>query len=357
MSSERSVLAQGARELLVALATPSPQGYMGLPVLLWGAPGSGKSTFVARLSRAQFPVVTLVASIHDPTDFWGLPLLSEGRMHFAPPAWAQVFEQPGQGVLFLDELTTAPPAVQAALLRLVLERKMGSYQLPAGVRVVAAANPPDIAASGWELSLPLANRFVHLQWQLDGNTYIRALEEGFAQVDQWQEIAPHEHAQRRQYWSAVVANFLRRNPQMVYTQPAEGEYAFASPRTWDYAVALMASCELLGIVPDRAKTSFAEAEVFLNLLQGCVGKGAATAFLQHLRQLRMPDPEAVLQGKQEVPANLREDELYTLFNSMASLLRRADNPSGGRGSCRRPEVVSRLKPFPRRPSPACAGLP
>lgn len=347
MSTERLTMARGAHELLIALATPAPLGVMGVPVLLWGAPGSGKSTFVAQLHREHFPVVTLVASIHDPTDFSGLPLLVDGRMRFAPPAWAEVFEHAGQGILFLDELTTAPPAVQAALLRLVLERKLGSLELSRGVRVVAAANPPDIAAAGWELSLPLANRFVHLQWQLDDNTYIRALEEGFGQVDLWREVSEPEHARRRQYWSAVVANFLRRNPQMAYTQPAEGEYAFASPRTWDYAIALMATCDLLGVAHD--KSTSAGAEVFLNLIQGCVGKGAATAFVQHLRQMRMPDPEAVLQGKQAIPSNLREDELYTLFNTMASLLLRWHSDG------RREEVPESTLHFLRAVHPAAQG--
>ncbi|MFN4033681.1 MAG: ATP-binding protein, partial [Fimbriimonadales bacterium] len=114
--------ASGATELLIALSTPSPKGYRGIPALVWGAPGTGKSTFVESLAREDYPVVTVIASLHDPTDFNGLPVLHDGRVRFAPPEWAFIFETPKQGVLFLDELTTAPPTVQAALLRLVLER-------------------------------------------------------------------------------------------------------------------------------------------------------------------------------------------------------------------------------------------
>lgn len=150
-----SNLATGATELMLAMQTPTPKGYWGVPVLVWGAPGTGKSTFIESLQRDGFPVYTMIASLHDPTDFNGLPVLHNGRMRFAPPEWVYLFEEHGQGVLFLDELTTAPPTVQAALLRLVLERKVGAHSLPAGVRIVAAANPPDIAASGWELSPPL----------------------------------------------------------------------------------------------------------------------------------------------------------------------------------------------------------
>ena len=313
------VFAEGTTELLLALATPSPKGYWGIPVLVWGMPGTGKSTFIESLQRDGFPIYTMIASLHDPTDFNGLPVLHDGRMRFAPPDWVYLFEEHGQGILFLDELTTAPPTVQAALLRLVLERKVGAHSLPAGVRIVAAANPPDIAASGWELSPPLANRFVHLNWQLDGDTYRRALEEGFQQATLL-STEPARHAERELYWKQLVAGFLRRNPAMAFTQPAEDEYAYASPRSWDFAIALMATCDLHGYAPRPGEQSPPNTQPFVNLVKGAVGSGAATSFLQYLRTLRIPDPEAVLDGAAQVDPNLREDELFILFNTMARIL-------------------------------------
>jgi GTPase SAR1 family protein len=314
-----SVFAEGTTELMLALATPTPKGYWGVPVLVWGMPGTGKSTFIESLQRDGFPVYTMIASLHDPTDFNGLPVLHDGRMRFAPPDWVYLFEEHGQGILFLDELTTAPPTVQAALLRLVLERKVGAHSLPAGVRIVAAANPPDIAASGWELSPPLANRFVHLNWRLDGDTYRRALEEGFQQATLL-STEPARHAERELYWKQLVAGFLRRNPAMAFTQPAEDEYAYASPRSWDFAIALMATCDLHGYAPRPGEQSPPNTQPFVNLVKGAVGSGAATSFLQYLRKLRIPDPEAVLDGAAQVDPTLREDELFILFNTMARIL-------------------------------------
>lgn len=322
-------LAQGSLELLLALNTPSPKGYAGIPALVWGAPGTGKSTFIESLQTQTMPVVTMIASLHDPTDFNGLPMLVNGKMTFAPPDWIDIFEQAKSGILFLDELTTAPPTVQAALLRLVLERKVGSYELPPDVRIAAAANPPDIAASGWELSPPLANRFVHIEWELTGEAYRTALEQGGFKTPDFQPVPQHLHSERSLYWKALTAGFLKRSPASVNTQPATDEYAFASPRTWDYAVALMATCDVYGYAPKPGQPSPANPKPFINLLKGCIGSGAATAFIQYIRQLRIPDPEQVLNGAVQVDPNLREDELMVLFSAMGSLLRRYEQEAPG----------------------------
>lgn len=151
-----------------------------LPVLLWGEPGIGKTAALTQLAAAlDLPLTTVIASVHEPSDFSGLPIVGDDPAQqgvpMAPPDWAVRLVRAGRGLLFLDELSTAPPAVQAALLRLVLERRIGALQLPPEVRIVAAANPRSSAADGWELSPPLANRFVHLQWTHDHEVVVRGL--------------------------------------------------------------------------------------------------------------------------------------------------------------------------------------
>jgi hypothetical protein len=320
-----AVMPKGAEELLIALQTPSPKGHLGIPALLWGAPGEGKSSFVESLRRDDFPVVTLIASIHDPTDFSGLPVHLNGQVRFAPPEWTFAFDETGQGILFLDELTTAPPSVQAALLRVILERKVGFRPLPKGVRVVAAANPPDQVVGGWELSPPLRNRFVHIRWELSGEIYQKALREGFGQPS-LPAIDPDAHAEAEKFWRRMVEVFLRHHSHLAKTSPSDEEYAFASPRTWDFAIALMASCDLLGKAPKPGQKG---SEVFLNLVEGCVGKGAAVAFAHFLQTLRLPDPDEVLDGKITLDLkSFRDDELYAFFSALAAaLVRRQTQPN------------------------------
>ena len=148
-----------------------------VPVLLWGAPGTGKTSAIRAMAEAMgLPCETVIASIREPSDFAGLPIVAGDSVRFAPPMWARRLADAGHGLLFLDELSTAPPAVQAALLRVVLERAVGDLILPDQVAVVAAANPPEQAADGWDLSAPLANRLCHLTWHTDP----RAVADGLA---------------------------------------------------------------------------------------------------------------------------------------------------------------------------------
>ena len=302
-------LPHGAEALLISLQTPNPKGGIGIPVLLWGKPGEGKSSFIEHLAKSDFPVQTLIASIHDPTDFSGLPFLQEGQVRYAVPEWALQFGK-GQGILFLDELTTAPPAVQAALLRVVLERKVGFHSLPPEVRVVAAANPAEFMAGGWELSPPLCNRFVHIEWASYVEGFLRGINEGFRRPV-LPDVPAGAHGHAAAQWKAIVTAFLRTAPHLLTTKPADDHLAFATPRTWEYAIALLASCEVLGSGPTPGLRSTG---VFFSLLLGCIGKAAALPFVEFVQGLRIPNPIDLLEGRTNVdPHALNDSEWFMLY--------------------------------------------
>ena len=88
----------------------------GEPVVLWGPPGCGKTAVVEALSGVNgWACETVIASVREPSDFAGLPVVGgDGSVRLAPPAWAERIIGADGGVVFFDEITTAPPSVQAA---------------------------------------------------------------------------------------------------------------------------------------------------------------------------------------------------------------------------------------------------
>ena len=309
-----TALPTGARALLIALVTPGPAGRIGIPTLLWGRPGVGKSSFIESLAEPDrangLTVTTLIASIHDPTDFSGLPILDGELVRYAVPDWVGSFAEGRPGILFLDELSTAPPSVQAALLRVVFERRVGAHQLPDSVRIVAAANPPDLMVGGWELSPPLRNRFVHLDWDIPASLYIEAMTSGFSTAS-----LPHidvaAHAARLPKWQLRVAAFLRISPSLLNASAEENRFGFASPRSWEFASLLLASCDLLDLAPGLGRSGDT---VVFDLMKGCLGEGTALTFVEFLRNLKLPDPQDVLAGRETLDlAQLDDSEVYILF--------------------------------------------
>lgn len=279
-----------------------------LPVLLWGAPGTGKTSAVMELGRAlELPVEVVVGSIREPSDFSGLPVVRDDGTWFAPPRWAERLAARGSGLLFLDELTTAPPAVQAAMLRVVLERAVGDLALPEGVRVVAAANPPGLAADGWELSAPLANRLVHLDWEVGAADVAEGFVHGFASGPHRPEPpGPARVAAAR----ATVGAFLRVRPELVLSVPDSPERSgrgWPSPRSWEMAAVALAA--------GRANPGTQEAVAAL--VAGAVGEAAGFEALSWLRTLDLPSPEELLADPSAALPD-RADRLYALLGALAA---------------------------------------
>jgi hypothetical protein len=300
-----------------------------VPVLLWGSPGTGKTSVVRSLSQAMgWPCETVIASIREPSDFAGLPVVASGgdgagtgavsaasagtQVDFAPPRWARRLAEAGHGVLFLDEISTAPPAVQAALLRVVLERTVGDLELPAGIAVVAAANPPEQSADGWDLSPPLANRFCHLEWAVDARVVAAGFVGGFPPVtvpempEGW-DGAPAAAA------SGAVAGFLVARPALACAVPAEASRAgrgWPSPRSWEMVTRLLAAASACG----------SSTEVVAALVVGCVGEGAGLEFLTWYDELDLPDPEVVLADPDRFVVPERGDRILAALSAVCAVV-------------------------------------
>ncbi|MEU7612974.1 MoxR family ATPase [Micromonospora sp. NPDC049204] len=262
-----------------------------LPVLLWGAPGIGKTAALTHLAATlDLPLTTVVASVHEPSDFSGLPIVGDDPANqgvpMAPPDWAVRLVRAGRGLLFLDELSTAPPAVQAALLRLVLERRVGALRLPPGVRIVAAANPRSSAAEGWELSPPLANRFVHLQWTHDHEIVVRGLGGTWPRAA-LPRLDPDLLPEAVTFARRAVCGLLSVRPDLVHRLPttdAARGGPWPSPRSWEMALRLTAFATAAGV----------SREVLSLLVRGTVGDGPGLELLASMDRMDLPDPEDLL---------------------------------------------------------------
>ncbi|MFE9426490.1 AAA family ATPase [Kitasatospora sp. NPDC006697] len=262
-----------------------------LPVLLWGEPGIGKTAAITQLAETlDLPLTTVIASVHEPSDFSGLPIVGADPatqgVPMAPPDWAVRLVRQGRGLLFLDELSTAPPAVQAALLRLVLERRVGALRLPPEVRIVAAANPRASAADGWELSPPLANRFVHLPWVHDPEVVVRGLGGTWPRAT-LPRLDPGRLPQAVDHARSAVCGLLAARPALVHQLPkneARRGGAWPSPRSWDMALRLIAFAGAAGSSRD----------VLSLLVRGTVGDGPGLELLAALDRMELPDPEQLL---------------------------------------------------------------
>jgi len=106
----------------------------------------------------------------DPVDLRGLPRVSGNQTEWVPPKFLPAS---GEGILFLDELTAAPQMTQAACCQLVLDRKLGEYELPKGWVVIAAGNPASERGVHFAMPRPLRNRFVHLDLEPDFDDWCR----------------------------------------------------------------------------------------------------------------------------------------------------------------------------------------
>lgn len=268
------------------------------PVFIWGGPGLGKSDIIKQVGEAQGrPVIDIRLALMDPTDIRGMPYMNNetGEMKWAPPSEFPKAGTPSENaILFLDEMNSAPPSVQAAAYQLILNRRIGEYVLPDGVSIVAAGNRDTDKGVTYRMPAPLANRFVHFEVETN--------------FEDWQKWAIQNGI------AADVVGFLSANHGNLYKfDPKSGDKSFATPRSWHFVSQCLESAG--GLSEKLVGTTVA----------GAVGDGMATEFMSHRRvAAKMPKPADVLSGRVTKLEVKEISARYSLAVSLCYHLREAE---------------------------------
>jgi hypothetical protein len=269
------------------------------PIFLWGPPGIGKSEVVADITKELGGyMIDLRMAQMEPTDIRGIPFFNKdnGKMDWAPPIDLPDEELASKYpliVLFLDELNSAAPAVQAAGYQLVLNRSVGKYVLPDNVVIVAAGNRESDKGVTYRMPMPLANRFLHLEIRAD-----------FAS---WQTWAVNKGIH------TDVVGYLSFAKQDLYDfDNKSSSRAFATPRSWTFVSELLEDEEDI------------DSDTLFNLVAGAVGEGLAVKFMAHRKiASKLPNPTDILNGKVKDLAVKEISAMYSLTTSMCYELRDA----------------------------------
>ena len=257
------------------------------PVMIWGAPGIGKSDVVKQIRDEESrEVIDIRLPLWEPTDIKGIPFYNSktNAMEWAPPV--ELPSDPkSNAILFLDEINAAPPAVQAAAYQLILNRQVGAYKLPEGVSIVAAGNRETDRGVTFRMPAPLSNRFVHLEMKAD--------------FEDWFEWATRNNIH------ADVAGYVSFAKQDLYDfDPRGSSKAFATPRSWSFVSQLL--------------TEHLSESVLTDLIAGAVGEGLAIKFMAHRKiAADLPNPTDILSGKiKTMPKKTEVSGQYSLAVSM-----------------------------------------
>lgn len=323
--------------LLSCLLTPlgNPNDIMcnwGITPNFIGGSGIGKSARITTISKAAgLNVYPIFSATKTPEHIGGFPANTpEGFMlKCALPQVINAIDDQ-RAVIFLDEISTAPPAVQAALLSFVNERTIGEYVLPTGVRIVMAMNPADMAANGHDMEIPMANRVAHFnyappsveQWAefilgryspgiprlLDGENQVKS---------RWNDHFPQVAAIAGDFMRANNGQYSVKNSEGVeetrsklYDQPDSSDPRANGPwpshRSWFQAVHGVATVRCLGFDPTLET----------DIVAALVGTGLAVEWATYVRKVDLPQPIDVLTKDWDMPKRI--DIVRIVLNSCSS---------------------------------------
>lgn len=226
--------------------------------MLWGPPGIGKSQGIKEFAKKLQNVtgkktVVTVASLllMSPIDLRGIPVKHEDektKQMVAKWLIPDIFKMDKSddviNVLFLDEISSAPPSVQAAAYQIALDKRIGEHELPKNCLCIAAGNRTTDKSVAYKMPKALGNRMTHYEIE--------------PSIEDWKIWALNNKIDNR------IVSFLMFKPDLLMSfNPNTDDVAFPSPRSWEM-VSIYLQC---GTVDEMFKS-----------VAGSIGIGAAKEF-------------------------------------------------------------------------------
>ncbi|MEA2051057.1 MAG: MoxR family ATPase [Campylobacterota bacterium] len=238
-----------------------------IPTFIWGSPGVGKSSLVQQIAKQKnMKFIDLRLSLLDPTDLRGIPFFEaeQKKAVWAKPEFLPDSSSDEFGILFLDEINSAPPTIQAAAYQLILDRKIGEYTLPNNFSIIAAGNYENDRGVTYRMPTPLANRFVHLNFDLD--------------FESWKLWAFENSIDIK------IISYLSYKPSDLFMfDPKNNEKSFATPRSWKFVNDIL--------------NSKVDIKLLESVIAGAIGKSTAQEFLNYCKVMEeLPSIDNILDG-------------------------------------------------------------
>ena len=290
------------------------------PLFIWGQPGIGKSDIVAAVAKEQNrPLIDIRLPLMEPTDIRGIPYLADVKVYDKDGnlvkddqgvpitdkefRWSTPSDLPtdemSRALVFFDEMSAAPPSVQAATYQIILNRRIGNYVMPREVVIVAAGNRVKDKGVAYNMPMPLANRFTHLTLEVD--------------ADDWKEWATINRVHKD------VVGYISFQPgDLNQFNPSADGYAFATPRSWYFASELLQEEGPDGKMIDTGLPT----DVLGDMVKGTVGEGVGVKFMTYRTQAaELPHARDILSGKVTKLNTKRIDVMYALVTGLCYELR------------------------------------
>ena len=268
------------------------------PIMLWGPPGAGKSELVKQLASIieldtgkKVHLTDLRLLLFNPVDLRGIPIANEekNKAKWLVPEILDLDKSDEViNILFLDEISSAPPSVQAAAYQITLDHKIGEHEFPDNTLVIAAGNRKSDSSVSYQMPIPLANRLLHIEIVPD--------------FIEWKNWAIENGINEK-----IISYISYKTENLSNQSDDKDDIVIASPRTW------VKASQIMDNINDRKTQEIA--------LSGLIGIGTASEFFSYIDNVGIiPDINKIFEGDfSDIPD--KPDVFYAFITGISTRCR------------------------------------